>query len=146
MVVQRVAGLEDGDAGVGDRDLPTRARLRVDLGGGGDRGRVLDSAFFSVDLDAGAGDDDALLSNVRLSRPDAPATYPGGVDGAAEGRAALRAGAGDDLLRVVAAFDDDPNPAALAVDPGPAAGFDRLKVRGDIETDPDESARFDAVG
>ena len=145
VVVQRVAGLEDGDAGAGDRGLPTRARLRVDLGGGGDRARVLDAAFFSVDLDAGAGDDDALLSNVRLSRPDAPATYPGDVDGAAEGRATLRAGAGDDLIRAVAAFDDGPNPAALAVDPGPADDFDRLKVRGDFQTDPDELARFDRV-
>ena len=145
VVVQRVAGLEDGDRGVGDRDLPTRARLRVDLGGGNDRGRILDAAFFSVDLDAGAGDDDALLSNVRLSRPDAPATYPGDVDGAAEGRATLRAGAGDDLIRAVAAFDDGPNPAALAVDPGPADDFDRLKVRGDFQTDPDELARFDRV-
>ena len=122
VVVQRVAGLEDGDRGVGDGGLPTRARLRVDLGGGDDRARVLDAAFFSVDLDAGDGNDDALLSNVRLSRPNAPATYPGGVDGAAEGRAALRAGAGDDLLRVVAAFDDGPNPAALAVDPRPDRG------------------------
>ena len=145
VVVQRVAGLENGDAGVGDRGLPTRARLRVDLGGGEDRGRVLDSAFFSVDLDAGAGNDGALLSNVRLSRPDAPARYPGGVDGAAEGRATLRAGAGDDLIRAVAAFEDGPNPAALAVDPGPADGFDRLKVRGDFGTDPDEFARFDEV-
>ena len=112
---------------------------------GDDRGRVLDAAFFSVDLDAGAGDDDALLSNVRLSRPDAPTTYPGGVDGAAEGRATLRAGAGDDLLRAVAAFDDGPNPAALAVDPGPAEGFDRLFLTGPFETDPGETARFDEV-